>query len=80
VVPSCSLRSVPSSWVSSKFCHSSRYSRLTGSVGIRGMMAPRITIETVMQLKVFSEKLIKIRKAWGALSMTSDGMVVVTSM
>jgi hypothetical protein len=44
------------------------------------MMAPRITIETVMQLKVFSEKLIKIRKAWGALSMTSDGMVVVTSM
>ena len=43
------------------------------------MTAPSVTIDTVMQLKVFSEKLIKIRKAWGALSMTSDGMVVVTS-
>ena len=52
---------------------------LIHSVGIKGMTAPSVTIDTVMQLKVFSEKLIKIRKAWGALSMTSDGMVVVTS-
>jgi hypothetical protein len=36
-------------------------------------------METIMKLKTFNEGLIPLRKAWGALAMTSDGMIVVTS-
>jgi hypothetical protein len=43
------------------------------------MTGPEVTMETIMKLKTFNEGLIPLRKAWGALAMTSDGMIVVTS-
>jgi hypothetical protein len=49
------------------------------SIAIKGMTGPEVTMETIMKLKTFNEGLIPLRKAWGALAMTSDGMIVVTS-
>jgi hypothetical protein len=43
------------------------------------MTGLEVTMETIMKLKTFNEGLIPLRKAWGALAMTSDGMIVVTS-
>lgn len=52
---------------------------LTNSAGGKAMTGPEVTLETVMQLRAFNESMVPIRKAWGALSMASDGMVVLTS-
>jgi hypothetical protein len=49
------------------------------SVAIKAMTAPNVTMETIMKLKTFNEALIPLRKAWGALAMTSDGMIVFVS-
>lgn len=43
------------------------------------MTAPRITLETAMKMRAFNDTMIPLRKTWGALSMASDGMVVVIS-
>jgi hypothetical protein len=43
------------------------------------MTAPKITLETAMKMKTFNDVMLPLRRAWGALSMTSDGMVVVVS-
>lgn len=44
------------------------------------MTVPHVALETAMQLKEFNLGMTPIRKSWGALAMTSDGLVCATSM
>ena len=44
-------------------------------VAIKGMTAPRVTMETAMTLKAFQVSMSPLRKSWGALAMTSDSLV-----
>ena len=50
---------------------------LIDSVNIKGLLAPNVTIDTVRQLKVYNDKLVTTRRAWGALAITSDGLIML---
>jgi len=54
--------------------------RLINSVNIMGLLAPHVTIDTVRQLKVYNDKLVPTRRAWGALAITSDGLIMLVRM
>jgi len=51
--------------------------QLIASTNIMGLLAPHVTIDTVRQLKVYNDKLVAPRRAWGALAITSDGLIML---
>ena len=49
------------------------------SVAIKGMTAPRVTLDTAIKLRDFNLEMNPLRKSWRALANTSDGLVFLTS-